>query len=205
VSAGTLLLWRHGLTEYNLTQRMQGQVDIPLGMAGLAHAARAAAALAEHKPSAIISSDLLRARATAEMLAELTGLDVRYDTRLRERSFGQFEGLTRAEMDERWPTEFAAWRRGEEVAAVGIEPRSAVGARVAECVREAAAELPDDGVLVAVGHGSAIAAGVTRLVGLSPDGWYGIAGMDNCHWARLKANAGRTPEWLLTAYNVGVL
>lgn len=205
MTAGTLLLWRHGLTEYNLTQRMQGQVDIPLGVAGLAHAARAAAVLAEQKPTAIICSDLLRARATAEMLAELTGLEVRYDARLRERSFGQFEGLTRAEMDERWPTEFAAWRRGEEVAAVGIEPRSTVGARVAECMVEVASDLPDDAVLVAVSHGSAIAAGVTKLVGLAPDGWYGIAGMDNCHWARLRANTGRTPDWVMTSYNVGVL
>jgi broad specificity phosphatase PhoE len=205
VTAGTLLLWRHGLTEYNLTQRMQGQVDIPLGIAGLAHAARAAAVLAEHKPTVILSSDLHRARATAEMLASLTGLEVRYDARLRERSFGSFEGLTRAEMGERWPEEFAAWRRGEEVATIGIEPRAAVAARVSDCITETAQEMPDEGVLVAVGHGSAISAGVTRLIGLPPDGWHGIAGMDNCHWARLRANTGRRPDWVLTAYNVGVL
>lgn len=204
MTAGTLLLWRHGLTEYNLSKRMQGQVDIPLGMAGLAHAARAAAVLAEQHPTAIISSDLKRARSTAEMLAMATGLEVRHDARLRERSFGLFEGLTRAEIRERWPEAFDAWRRGEEVPAIGIEPRADVGERVAECITEAAAELASDAVLVAVGHGASIAAGATRLVGLSPNGWHGITAMENCHWARLRANTGRTPDWVMTAYNVGV-
>lgn len=205
MTAGTLLLWRHGITEYNLSQRMQGQTDVPLGLAGLAHAARAAAALADHKPTAIISSDLERAKGTAEMLSSLTGLEVRYDARLRERSFGRFEGLTRVEMGERWPAEFAAWRRGEEVAALGMEARAVVGKRMAECVNEVAGELPDEAVLVVVGHGSAISAGVTSLIGLEPDGWHGVAGLDNCHWARLRANTGRRPDWVLTAYNVGVL
>jgi probable phosphoglycerate mutase len=174
-------------------------------MAGLAHAARAAVVLAEHHPTAIISSDRERARSTAQMLAVLTGLEVRYDARLRERSFGLFEGLTRDEIRERWPAEFAAWRRGEDVPPIGIEPRAAVGERVAECINEAAAGLPSDGVLVSVGHGASIAAGATRLVGLSPNGWHGIAVMENCHWARLRRNQGRAPDWLLTAYNVGVL
>mgnify|MGYP001815283382 CR=1 FL=1 len=205
MTARTVLLWRHGLTEYNLTGRMQGQVDIPLGISGLAHAARAAAALTEHRPTAIVSSDLSRALTTAEMLGDLTSLDVRSDARLRERSFGRFEGLTREEIDERWPAELAAWRRGEDVAAVGIEPRAAVAERVAECVTEAAAGLDREDVLVVVGHGAAIAAGVTRLMGLPPEGWFGLSSMDNCHWARLRANAPRHPEWLLAAYNVGVL
>lgn len=205
MTAGTLLLWRHGLTEYNLTQRMQGQVDVPLGIAGLAHAARAAVVLAEHRPTAIVSSDLVRARATAEMLASLTGLDVRYDARLRERSFGRFEGLTRREMGERWPDHFARWRRGEDVEDIGIEPRGAVGERFAAGVTDAAADLPDDAVLVAVGHGASISAGVTQLVGLPPDRWHGFAALENCHWARLRGNAPRTPDWVLTAYNVGVL
>ena len=205
MTAGTVLLWRHGLTEYNLNGRMQGQVDIPLGLSGLAHAARAAAVLAEHEPTAILSSDLSRARTTADTLADLTGLEVRTDARLRERSFGRFEGMTRDEIDERWPAEFAAWRRGEDPADVGIEPRAAVADRVATCVNETAGALEWEDVLVVVGHGAAIAAGVTLLLGLPPDGWHGLSSMDNCHWTRLRANAPRHPEWLLAAYNVGVL
>lgn len=205
MTAGTVVLWRHGQTEYNLTARMQGQVDIPLNEYGLAHAARAAAALVDVKPTVILSSDLSRASSTASMLAELTGLEVRYDARLRERSFGLFEGLTRPEMSERWPDAFARWRRGEEVAEVGIEPRADVGQRVVAAVTEAAAGLDGDDVLVVVGHGSALAAGVTMMVGLGPAGWYGLAGMDNCHWAVLRAARGRIPDWVLTSYNVGVL
>lgn len=205
MTAGTVVLWRHGQTEYNVTERMQGQVDIPLNEHGLAHAARAAAALLDFGPTAIVSSDLSRASSTAQMLADLAGLDVRVDSRLRERSFGLFEGLTRPEMVEQWPEAFARWRRGEEVQEVGIELRSAVGNRVADAIGDAAGDLGVEDVLVVVGHGSALGAGVTRLIGLAPDGWYGIAGMDNCHWAVLRAAHGRRPEWVLTAYNVGVL
>ncbi len=205
MSAGTVLLWRHGQTEYNLTNRVQGRVDTPLNVAGLAHAARAASALVDHRPAAIVSSDLLRASSTAQLLAELTGLEVRLDPRLRERSFGLFEGLTRAEMADRWPDHFHAWRRGEEVAEVGIEPRAAVARRVAEAVRDAAEPLRDTDVLVVTSHGSAIASGVTRLAGLGDGQQHGIAGMDNCHWAVLRANRGRPPAWVLAAYNVGVL
>jgi probable phosphoglycerate mutase len=205
MTAGTVVLWRHGQTEYNVTARMQGQVDIPLNEHGLAHAARAAAVLVELRPAAILSSDLGRAASTAQVLAALTGLGVGLDARLRERSFGLFEGLTRPEMQERWPDAFTRWRRGEEVTEVGIEPRAAVGDRVAAAVGEGASGLGEDDVLVVVGHGSALAAGVTRLVGLAPGGWHGIAGMDNCHWAVLRAARGRTPDWVLTAYNIGVM
>lgn len=204
MTAGTVVLWRHGQTEYNATARMQGQVDVPLNDHGLAHAARAAAVLVELAPTAIVASDLARASSTAGMLADLTGLAVVHDARLRERSFGLFEGLTRPEMEDGWPEAFARWRKGEEVAEVGIEPRAEVGERVADAVVEHARALRGDQVLVVVGHGSALAAGVTRLVGLGPGGWHGIAGMDNCHWAVLRANGGRVPSWVLTSYNVGV-
>lgn len=205
MTAGTVVLWRHGQTEYNVAARMQGQVDIPLNEHGLAHAARAAAALVDFAPSVIVSSDLSRAASTAAVLAGLTGLEVRTDVRLRERSFGLFEGLTRPEMSERWPEAFTRWRRGEEPEEIGIEARADVGERVAEAVNEAAAALAGDETLVVVGHGSALGAGVTRLVGLAPGGWHGIAGMENCHWAVLRAARSRKPDWVLTAYNVGVL
>ena len=86
--------------------------------------------------------------------------------------------------------------------ALQVRPSTALSTYVQPPV---AAGLEDDDVLVVVGNGSALAAGVTRLVGLGPDGWYGIAGMDNCHWAVLRGNRGRHPEWVLTSYNVGVL
>ena len=71
-SARRLVFWRHGRTTWNAEQRFQGQTDIPLDDTGLAQAARAAKVLARLKPSLIVSSDLSRARATAQQLADLT-------------------------------------------------------------------------------------------------------------------------------------
>ena len=71
-----LILWRHGQTDYNLQGRIQGRVDIPLNDTGREQARRAADCIAALGPTRIVSSPLLRARATAEVLASLTGLSV---------------------------------------------------------------------------------------------------------------------------------
>ena len=89
MTAGTLVLVRHGRTEYNAAQRLQGQVDIPLDDVGRWQAeVGAQALLARFSPTAIVSSDLQRAAATAQYLGDAVGLEVAYDARLRERSFG---------------------------------------------------------------------------------------------------------------------
>ena len=71
-----LILWRHGQTDYNSQGRIQGQVDIPLNETGRDQARRAADGIAALGPTRIVSSPLARARATAEVLASLTGLSV---------------------------------------------------------------------------------------------------------------------------------
>src|SRR5690242_19637486 len=83
-----LVLWRHGQTEWNMQGRFQGQTDIPLDEIGQQQAERAARLLAALQPSAIFSSDLIRAAATAAPLARLTGLTVTLDKDLRERYGG---------------------------------------------------------------------------------------------------------------------
>ena len=83
-----LILWRHGQTDHNLVGRVQGQVDIPLNATGLAQAAAAARILASPRPDRIVSSPLSRARTTAQILADLTGLDIEVEADLIERSFG---------------------------------------------------------------------------------------------------------------------
>ncbi len=105
----TLVVWRHGQTAYNIERRFQGQSDVPLNDAGLRQAAEAARYLAVLRPSAIFSSDLSRASVTAAALARLTGLSVQLDKDLRERSGGSWEGLTEAEIRERFPAERATW------------------------------------------------------------------------------------------------
>ena len=93
----TLLLVRHGETDWNRDGRWQGQSDTPLNELGR----RQARELAEQLDGVdvVYSSDLARARETAEILAERAGVEVRLDPRLRERGFGAWEGLTLAEIE----------------------------------------------------------------------------------------------------------
>ena len=93
-----LILWRHGQTDYNLQGRIQGQVDIPLNDTGRQQAQRAADDIAALGPTRIVSSPLVRARDTAEVLASLTGLSVEIDPGLVEKSFGTWEGLKAADI-----------------------------------------------------------------------------------------------------------
>ncbi|TRW44597.1 histidine phosphatase family protein [Georgenia yuyongxinii] len=203
MSAGTIILWRHGQTEFNATKRLQGQSDIALNAVGRRQAARAAGVLATLEPTRIVTSDLVRAAETAGVLADLAGVEAAVDTRLRERSFGLWEGLTGEEIEAGWPAEHAAWRAGREPAGVGTESRAACGQRVAEAVEEAAGELERDDVLVVVAHGAAITCGQTVLLGLDPSGWMGLTGLENCRWSSLHPNGGRAPAWRLAGYNIG--
>ena len=102
MTVGRLLLWRHGRTAFNATARLQGQVDIPLDDVGRWQARTAAAAmLVRHTPTRIVSSDLGRAVETADPLARMAGVDVETDERVRERSFGEWEGLSGPEIARR--------------------------------------------------------------------------------------------------------
>ena len=98
-----LILWRHGRTPWNAEHRFQGQTDVPLDAVGLAQAERAAELLATMNPHAIVASDLSRAAVTAEALARRTGLAVEVDPDLRETFAGEWQGLTRAEIEQEYP------------------------------------------------------------------------------------------------------
>jgi probable phosphoglycerate mutase len=102
---------RHGETDWNTGQRIQGHTDIPLNARGLEQARRLALALADERLDALYSSDLQRARQTAAPLARAHGLTVQLEPGLRERGFGDFEGQTYAQIETRWPDGAAAWRR----------------------------------------------------------------------------------------------
>jgi probable phosphoglycerate mutase len=116
-TATTLVLIRHGETAWNAERRLQGHLDIALNPEGERQAAALGAALAAEKFDQVISSDLLRARLTAAALAAPQGLPVQLDAALRERCYGGFEGLLYAEIEQRFPLEFAAWQ-GRDVDAI---------------------------------------------------------------------------------------
>jgi len=204
VSAGTVLLLRHGQTPWNIARRLQGQADIDLDEVGVAQAERAAVVVARLQPAAIVASDLVRARRTAEAVAALTGLDVVIDERLRERAFGTWEGLDHTEIEGGWPEAYATWSRGEQPDGIGMERRGDVGTRVATAVVEHAAGLGDDETLLVVTHGAAIGAGISTLLGHDAGEWHGISGVGNCHWSVLRPTDRGHPPWRLHAHNVGV-
>jgi len=101
---------RHGETAWNRERRLQGQLDIPLNDTGRAQASALAEALAGEPIDAVYSSDLGRAMQTAAPLAETLGLQVRPERRLRERCYGDLEGMTYAEVAEKRPEDFARWQ-----------------------------------------------------------------------------------------------
>lgn len=94
---------RHGQTEWNVSGRYQGQSDVALSAAGLAQAEKLAAEFPVAKLDAIYASDLVRARVTAETVAQKFGLPVQLEPAFRELSFGDWEGLTYEEIVASWP------------------------------------------------------------------------------------------------------
>lgn len=106
-----MFVLRHGQTAWNAETRIQGHLDMPLNAIGRWQAERLAQALAGEALAAIYSSDLARARETAEPLARRQGLPVVTAVQLRERAFGHFEGQTFQDIEARWPEDAARWRR----------------------------------------------------------------------------------------------
>ena len=127
--AVTLLL-RHGQTPMSVQKRYAGRSDVPLTDAGVAQAAAAAKRLASAGIDTIVASPLQRTVQTAEQVAAVTGLPVVTEDGFRETDFGAWEGLTFAEVRERWPSEMTAWLADPEVAPPGGESFAEVGERV---------------------------------------------------------------------------
>ncbi|MEU7619433.1 histidine phosphatase family protein [Micromonospora rifamycinica] len=195
-----LIVWRHGNTDWNATGRVQGQTDVPLNDLGREQARTAAPLLAALRPDVVVASDLRRAADTAAALAQLTGHPVRPDARLRERHFGQWQGLALTDAAEQFPAEYARWRAGDPDPGAGIEPLDDLGKRVGEALL-AAAELADGGTVVVATHGGAARQGVGRLLDWDHSVLRSVGSLANCHWTELRRNDVR--GWHLRAHNVG--
>jgi broad specificity phosphatase PhoE len=190
------VLWRHGQTTWNLEHRFQGQTDIPLDETGKAQAEQAARRLATLRPHALFSSDLTRAQQTAAPLARLTGLPVSLDKDLRERTGGDWEGLTDAEIRERYPAERATWTPPNG------EPTHVVADRVAGALGRAAESLGDGQLAVVVGHGAALRLGMERILGILVEDTPVLGSLTNCSWSVVEL---RNAHWRLNEYNAGSL
>jgi glucosyl-3-phosphoglycerate phosphatase len=201
-STRRIVIWRHGQTAFNAERRFQGQLDVELDDVGRAQAVRAARLLAGLAPSAIISSDLLRARSTAEALAALTDVRVGTDKRLREIDVGAWQGLTFDEVALRFPDEAAQWRDGGEGRRGGGETLIEVGERALAAVTDALGTLSPGETLVVTTHGASGRALVASLVGLPTSSWRALGSLANCSWS-IVGEAGA--RWRLWEHNAGTL
>jgi probable phosphoglycerate mutase len=157
-------LARHGETEWNRQRRLQGHSDVPLNQAGRAQATELAARLAGLGLTRAYASDLGRARETAEIVAGRLGIPfLGGDPRLRERTFGVFEGLTVEECAANHPEIWRRYRESKSNLPPGFEPLDAVVGRMRDAVVELAAA--GDGPALVVGHGSAIRLLVAQVTG----------------------------------------
>jgi glucosyl-3-phosphoglycerate phosphatase len=183
-----LLLLRHGQSTWNADGRWQGQADPPLSALGEEQAGDAARRLAHGQFCRVLASDLRRARRTAEILAEALGLPVEVDPDLREIDVGDWQGLTRAEINQRAPGALAEWSEGRSESTPGGETRTHLTDRArAALMRAAMAASPGDRVLL-VSHGALIR-NLDRALGLAPHGIGNLAG----RWYEADANGLLAP------------
>ncbi|MCL2656596.1 MAG: histidine phosphatase family protein [Betaproteobacteria bacterium] len=152
-----ICLIRHGETDWNVARRMQGHTDIPLNSTGRAQACRLAASLADEHFAAIYTSDLLRARQTAEAVAHRFALHVQPEPGLRERNYGGFQGLTYDEAKAKYPDVYARFEQRITTDAFpgGGESLEMFFERVRQTLTAIAERHPDADILV-VCHGGVL-------------------------------------------------
>ena len=181
-----LLAIRHGETAWNVDTRIQGQLDIPLNATGEWQAARLGEALAGEPIAAIYASDLRRAWQTAEAVAASHRLAVAADTGLRERAFGQFEGMSFAQIDAELPVQARLWRtRDPDFSPEGGESLIVFRDRVTQTVDALAARHAGE-LVVLVAHGGVmdiLYRAATRQSLQAPRTWHlGNAGINRLLW-----------------------
>ena len=175
MSATRIVLVRHGETEWNRTRRVQGHTDVPLNDVGRRQARELAAELDGEVVDAIYSSDLSRARETAEILSMARSIPVVSLPELREKHFGTWEGLTDVEVRERFPEAHAkGWGDGES--------SEEMAERIVGVV-ERIVEAHEGELVIVVTHG-----GPMRAILRHYDG--DAAPIANCGVVRLEARDG---------------
>lgn len=219
-----VVLWRHAPTAENAAGKLQGQTDTDPAGPGLALARVAAKAIVElyGAPAAIFTSPLKRASATAQVLADIAGIAAPIiEPGITQRSYGIWEGMHIDEVARLYPDELAIRDAGGDPRIPGWETGLDVGERVARAITSRCAEVqslitddspaPSEGpassgsggrhapVIVFVSHGSAIATGMRRLLGLGEDPQL-FGNLNHANWVELECSGD---QWKVARYNFG--
>lgn len=191
-----LVIVRHGETAWNAEHRVQGQLDVPLNDTGRRQAQAVASVLRKERYSAIYSSDLGRARQTAEPTAAALGMEVVLDPGLRERHYGMFETHTYAEVQVKFPGEYARFDRRDPDFDFGTgESLKDFYRRAVDSVTAIAARHPGEDVLVFT-HGGVLDKLYRHITGLSMSAPRDF-GIPNCGINRVGAAPG---GWQILAW-----
>lgn len=170
MAGAELIVVRHGETAWNREGRLQGHTDIPLSEAGLVQADELAARLGAEDFDALYSSDLLRARQTAERVARCTGHEIVVDALLRERNLGVLQSFTREENARLHPEVYERYRRGEaDYVVPGGESATQFFGRVIGALTGIATRLAGRRAVI-VSHGGVLDALYRVAAGEGPEG-----------------------------------
>jgi len=163
-----LIVVRHGETVWNLEEKLQGQLDSELTPLGIAQSEALAERLSRCTIRALYSSDLGRARQTAESIAASTGQQIRFEPSLRERHLGIFQGRTWAEVQQLFPEDMARFLSNDvDYVVPEGESFSQSSARIIGCLEELARAHAGQQIGI-VSHGAVLGAVVRHVLGISP-------------------------------------
>ena len=156
MQATRIIAVRHGETAWNVDTRIQGHLDIALNDTGRWQARQVARALADEPLAAVYTSDLQRAHATAQAIAQASGAPLVAEPGLRERSFGELEGRTFAEIEAELPEQARRWRqRDPHFAPTGGETLVQLRERISATTHRLAAQHTEQ-LIVLVAHGGVL-------------------------------------------------
>ncbi|HUX87894.1 MAG TPA: histidine phosphatase family protein, partial [Chloroflexota bacterium] len=184
-----LILVRHGQSVDNVAGKLSGWLDSDLTPHGERQALHAAQHVVERfRPTALYASPLIRTAKTAQHVARRAALTIAYRDDLRELFFGHFEGLTLAEIRERFPVEWARSQDEDDMdfGWPGGEERRAFYGRILGAFDELIVRHPNDNVVV-VSHGGVLSSYLAHLIDGRPSRWRSYL-LDNCAYAIVEAD-----------------
>ena len=166
-----LLLVRHGDTTLNSAERYWGQTDVELSAVGLEQAERLRDRIATERIDAVYSSDLRRASVTAETITSRHQLELIICPELREINFGKFEGLTFAEIGQRYPEMVKLWTDWNlQIKFPGGESVEELDVRVSKFLKRLKKHTPEQTILI-VAHSASLRLLICHLLGIELEHW----------------------------------